>query len=878
MSFRSIILLGASLSILAGHVGAQEQPVEDDRVLDTVIVQGSQLSRQKGIEEKRDALSVIDALGVDELGQLPDKNVGESLNRIAGVSMLVEKGEGRYVQIRGINPSLNNVTINGASLGSPETEGGGRNAPLDIIAGGVLGAVQVIKALTPDLDGQGIGGTVNVDTKSPFDKDETLWGYATGRYGFEEIEPDDRAVGGSNPYALDGTLAGQDDAGTFGWLLAGSWTDREYIAPGYYADDWAVNDADTASGSVGGVAPVNVKNNYYVIGRERLNLNGTVEFRPDDNTKYFARAFFATWDELQHRNRYEQNFDTGIVFDTPTSGTSGANRIAANLRNEETTKEIFTLAAGGENVVDALTFNYEVQMNQNQIDEDYDFWEWRSGKIFGPNTWNLNGDGIVTITPDADTPDRQDASLIDFRRARFQNSHMDEDGLSGQFDVRWDRDTDTWFKAGVKARQVDRAWDYSLSRYDDAGAGLTLGTSDAFTRGAFTNCNEIMCAPNIFMDYEAMNAFLADPANAAYFERNTSDGFISEYASDYDITETVLAGYVMGVRQVGPVQLIAGVRVEATDVDSSGYLLEGETAVRVSDGGDYLTVLPDVLANWDVTDTLKLRGSITRALGRPDYDAIAPRSSYGEEAGIANLSIGNPDLKARVSWNYDISAEWYPNALTMLSAAVFYKDISDDLVGLSEQFTTQAEIAAELARRGLNGAVDPADITQSLNVSTTVNAGSSTLKGLELIAQTQFDNFLPDYLAGFGVSASATFLDGETEVDGETLPLLNQAEQTYAFSAFYQNHGFDASVSYAYNGSFLTDVDLNNSDNDLDQGEFGRWDARLSYEVRDNLKLFIEGVNLNNEPTTEFQGRDETRITEYEYVGSTVYLGFSYGF
>ena len=877
MSFRSIILLTASLSIMAGHVAAQEQPTDDDRLLDTVVVQGSQLSRLKGIAEKRDALSVIDALGVDELGQLPDNNVGESLNRIAGVSMLVEKGEGRYVQIRGINPSLNNVTINGANMGSPETEGGGRNAPLDVISGGVLGAVQVIKALTPDLDGQGIGGTVNVETKSPFDKDETLWGYANARYGFEDIKPDDRAYGGSNPYSLDGTIAGQNNAGTFGWLLAGSWSDREYIAPGYYADDWATYEADPATGSVGGNAPVNVKNNYYVIGRERLNLSGTVEFRPTDTSKYFARAFYATWDEYQHRNRYEQNFDTDIVFDTPTSGTSGANRIAMNIRLEEPHKDIFSLAAGGENIVEALTFNYEVNLNKNKLDEPYAYWEWRSGKDFGPNHWTLSGDGVVTITPDAGTPDRQDPSLIDFRRARFQTSKMDEDGLTGQFDVRWDRDTDTWLKAGLKFRQTDRSWDYATTRYDGGSSDLNLGTSASFTKGAFTNCNDVMCAPNLFMDVDAMNAFLADPANADYFALNTSDTFVNNYASDYDITETVLAGYVMGVRQMGPVQVIGGVRLEATDVDSSGYLLDGEGVTKISDGGDYLTVLPDLLVNWDVMDSLKVRGSITRALGRPEYDAIAPRSSYSEELGIANLSIGNPDLEARVSWNYDASVEWYPNELTLLSAAVFYKDISDDLVGLSEKFTTQAEIVAELERRGLTGAIDPTELSQ-LDTSTTVNAGSSTLKGLELIAQTQFDNFLPDYLAGFGMAASATFLDGETKVNGETLPLVNQAEQTYSLTAFYQNHGVDASVSYAYNGSFLTDVDLSNSDNDLDQGEFGRWDAKVSYELRDNMKVFIEGVNLNNEPTTEFQGRVKARNTEYEYVGSTVYLGFSYGF
>ena len=339
----------------------------------------------------------------------------------------------------------------------------------------------------------------------------------------------------------------------------------------------------------------------------------------------------------------------------------------------------------------------------------------------------------------------------------------------------------------------------------------------------------------------------------------------------------MLAGYVMGVRQFGPLELIGGVRVEATDVDSEGYLLEDDEARRISDGGDYVTVLPGLLANYNVTDALKVRGSVTRALGRPDYDAIAPRSSYSEELGIAGLSIGNPDLEARVSWNYDASIEWYPNDLTLLSAAVFLKDISDDLVGLSERYTTTESINAALAARGLGGAVDTSGVTE-LNVSTTVNAGSSELKGLELIAQTQFDPFLPDTLNGIGISASATFLDGETEVDGQTLPLLNQAEKTYSVTAFYQNHGIDASVSYAYNDSFLTDVNLDDPSVNLDQGEFGRWDASISYEPVTDLKLFVEAVNINNEPTSEFQGGDDRQRTEWEYVGTTVYLGLSYGF
>ena len=876
---RTALLLTSSLVFvaMASAQTAPEADTDEEYKLEKVTVEGSLLSRQRGIEDKRDAMQIIEALGADELGQLPDKNVGESLNRLAGVSMLVEKGEGRYVQIRGINPSLNNVTINGANLGSPETEGGGRNTPLDIIAGGVLGSVQVIKAPTPDMDAQGIGGTVNVDTKSPFDRPDDFYGYLTARYGFEEIDPHDNAYGGEAPYAIDGTVSGKAMDDKFGWLLGASWSDREYIAPGYYADDWASYEADPATGSVGGSAPQNVKNNYYVIGRERLNVNGTVEFRPDNNSKYFARAFYASWDEFQHRNRYEQNFDSDIVFDTPTSGTVGENRIAANIRLEDAEKEVLTFAAGGENLLGDFTLNYEVIANRNEINEPYSYWEWRSGRDFGPGTFTISGDGVVDITPDAGTPDRQDPSLLPFRRARFQDSDMTEDGVTGQIDLRWDMDEATWFKTGAKARQTDRSWDFQRTRYDGGELDLDLGTSPSFTNGAFTNCFEKGCAPNIFMDVDAMDAFLADPANAAYFEFNDSDTFVQDYSSDYDLTETVLAGYVMGVRQIGALELIGGVRVEATDVDSEGYLLEDGEAQRISDGGDYVTVLPSVLANYNVTDALKLRGSITRALGRPDFDAIAPRASYSEELGIAGLSIGNPDLEARVSWNYDASIEWYPNDLTLLSAAVFYKDISDDLVGLSERYTTQDGINGALASRGLAGAVDTTGLTE-LNISTTVNAGSSELKGLELIAQTQFDPVLPDALDGIGISASATFLDGETVVNGQTLPLLNQAEQTYSVTAFYQNHGFDASISYAFNDSFLTDVNLADPSVNLDQGEFGRWDASISYEIRDGFKVFAEAVNINNEPTSEFQGGDERQRTEWEYVGSSIYLGFNLGF
>ena len=119
------------------------------QVRDSVVVRGTARNVASAIAGKRAADGVVDVFNADEIGRLPDKNIGETLNRIPGVSMLLEKGEGRFIQIRGVSPRLNNVTINGLSLGNGETEGGGRLVPLDVVGGELLSGVQVLKTPTP---------------------------------------------------------------------------------------------------------------------------------------------------------------------------------------------------------------------------------------------------------------------------------------------------------------------------------------------------------------------------------------------------------------------------------------------------------------------------------------------------------------------------------------------------------------------------------------------------------------------------------------------------------------------------------------------------------------------------------------------------------
>ncbi len=864
---RKSLALGIAAAASMG-LQAQQSTSGDVAGIEEIVVQGSNLSRARAIEQKQMDARLIEALGADELGQFPDRNVGESLNRLPGVSMLVEKGEGRFVQIRGINPALNNVTINGVQMGSPEQEGGGRAAPMDVISSGVLGGVQVVKTPTADMDSQGIGGTVNVKTTMPFDRNEEFYGYMTSRLGRESLRPKSDGFGGKDPRSLDAMVSGKLADSKVGWLLGATWSDREYVGQGIYQDDW-----DESNG-IG--LPVNVKNNYYVIERERTNVNGALEFRPTDAASYYLRAFYATWEEFQHRNRYEQNLTANVVPVSSDNGTSGRNRILANVRLEEADKDLFSLSAGGENIMGNLTLNYMAQVNSNELAEPNDNWEFRSGAIFGPNTWTHNSDGVVTITPDAGTPNRQDPSLIGFRRVRFFDRAMEEDASIAKVDLQWDLDDLSYIKTGLKYSSTDRSLDDSQRRYNPGARSLNLGTSSTFTDGAFNNDVDKYDVPNVWMNVKGMNNFIVDSVNAGYFAADAADDFVSNNSADYGVEETVLAAYVMGSKTFNDLEVIAGVRFEKTDIDSYGNLLYGNVATRINAEGDYSNLMPSLIANYRLNESFVARAGITRALGRPDFETIAPRSTISDDGGpIASVSIGNPDLTPRKSTNYDISLEWYPRPLSILSFSVFYKDISDELVGSTNSLTTQAEIDAALATRGLTGVVDTATLSR-LDLSTTVNASSATLKGVELMGQTQLD-FLPALFDGLGVSASLTRLDGETKLPTGSIPLVGQPESTYAFSLFYQNEKIDASVSYAYNDSFLTNL---NSDPDLvlDQGEFGRWDAKLSYNFSDNFKVFVEGVNLNDEPTSEFQGGRSDWNTEYEWVGRTYYMGLSYGF
>lgn len=840
---------------------------------DSVVVRGTARNVASSIAGKRAADGVVDMVNTDEIGRLPDKNIGETLNRIPGVSMLLEKGEGRFIQIRGLSPRLNNVTLNGMSVGNMETEQGGRLLPLDVVGGELLSGVQVLKTPTPDMDGQGVGGTLNLTTKQPFDFTKRLTALFSTRVGNETIDSSGPADTKEVPYTMDATLAGRLANDRLGWLAGASFSNRYTPLLGLYNDNWRT----VTMGGQQVTYPTNVKNNVTVTGRERLNGNVGLELRPNATNRYFLRSFVAHWDEVQLRNRFDQGLaDTLSAITGPGSGVVTGDRVQVNLRNELTEKRLFSTAVGAVHTPGRWTLDYTVQRNDNLVDEPNDNWEFRSGATtFGPDTFSVDDRGTITITSPGRDP--MDPQFQTFRRVRYFQQRTDEDAWIGAANLRRDmllRGTvPAFLKVGAKFSETRRRTQVSQPSYNIGSLNWTLAQAPGTQLGGFRNPVPLQTVPNLWLDIDGLNGFFAANRNdPRYFVLDQATTYLSEYQSDFSIRERVGAAFAMARVDVGRARVIGGVRMETTDVTSDAFAMVTRGTALVAEpvkgSGSYAMWLPSLVTSVDLRRDLVLRAAVTSGLGRPEFDAIAPRAQLGIEDNptlgtIGRLSIGNPDLKARRSWNYDASLEWYFHEGSLLSVAVFRKDISNEIIPAPTKiFSAYPYLGTTYDR---------------FEINTTINAETADVKGVEFTFAHRLD-VLPRPFDGLGVATSLTLVDSGVKVargdEVLILPLLQQADRSASATIYYQRGRFDLSTTYKFNDNFLTDYGDSRA-LDLDQGSFGRWDVRAQVDVAANMKFFVDGINLNDRPTREFQGGIPSQITEHEYTGRTFLFGIS---
>jgi TonB-dependent receptor len=834
----------AALGCTHGASVAAAEPLEE------IVVTGQRLAQQRSIQGKRVSPSVVERVSADDMGKLPDRNLAEAVGHLAGTSLTLDQGQGRFVAIRGLHSSINHFTINGMSAGSPEAEGGGRRVPLDVIGGELVEAVEVVKIRTPDMDGQGIGGTINVVLAGPLEQALERPTSASFRAGYDELN-------GKWPYGGEFTTAHANEGRTWGWLFGASHSSRQSETRGIYQDDWSTTLAADGSSAI---LPQNAMNALYDIERRRNAVHGAIEWRPSDDSRYFARGFFSAIAEDETRLRHESFFREEPQHVTPTGGASTASEREQDLRFEHKDKRFLNFSLGGAHTLrDMWQFDYAAQVNDNEQSLPSRSWEWRAqGR--GVSQWMIDERGLVDVT----------AQAADFDPARFEflrfrtraHSTQERSYLAAMNLQRAFAGTESFLKIGVKYMRTERSNDADQSLYAPGANGWTL--ADLGQRDAvLVNSVAGMRHSNMAVDLAAANTFFdAHSHDDAYFDIRERDTFAAHLQADYAVCERVLAAYVMTSWDFGRGNLTAGVRAERTDLDTAGYQLDIEamSARRAADAGYYTNVLPSLAGRFDVTDAVVLRAAWTHSIGRPDYEQLAPISVLDRDGNTGLLSIGNPDLQARKSTNYDVALEWYFNPSGLLAAAAFRKRIESEIVSRFQTF---------------DDFVFDGEAFDRFTITTTQNADFTEVNGWELSYQQQFDS-LPAPFDGLGVALTYAALHSQTHVTGrnDAPPLTRQPDWTRSATLFYQKAGVELALAFSEADSYLAEIS-DAPHTDLYAREYGRLDLRASYSLRERYRLFFEWHNINDEPAVEYQGGSARQKTQVEVYGQTWYLGLT---
>jgi TonB-dependent receptor len=824
----------------------------DVRYLDNILVVGSSAAQAGALNQQRASNSILSVIDSDGLGNFPDTTVADSLARVPGLSIETDQGEGRYVSIRGINTDLISASINGVRAPSPEDR---RGVLLDGVPSDLLDGIEVQKSLTPDVDADSLGGVINLKTISAFDRDERfIRAKIEGQYNetTEEISP---------KATLTYSEAFNDK---FGVALSLNYQKLAIQTHNNETGEAAI-DEDT------GFSYLNddYEQRYYDLTRERLGFVANFDWRVSENTDLYLRTLFNNYVDDEVRNKFELK-DLDDVEDDGTISKDGfalpLNEIDAEVRVREEKRQIQTIALGGNTQFDTFEFDYEVSYAYAEEDDsDNHDVAFRFKDIQDDFPGMVNFDLSNPETPVITAPqslldaiyDPTNYDLDAFEREFTTNEDTE---FAARFDVSKDSlmgDLPVTWKGGVKLRSREKVRDVNLAIYE---ADLNLAD---YARDTLISNWRLPNAMPSWPDPDLTRG-LRSYFTAADLEEEAS--FFDSNAEDFEIDEQILAGYGMGTLDFGDATVVAGVRIENTKVDMTGRIVtEDALSADMRDvSNDYTNILPSVNLKYQFNEKLIGRAAYYAAVVRPAFGDMAPAVRFNDDRD--EVELGNPDLDPYDADNFDLSLEYYPSGLSVMSVGVFYKDISDAIFPANYDID---EVPASVDLSFL-----PADVLADIEeVNTFINVGKSELYGVEF-NYVQSLSELNEMLDGFLVSANLTLTDSESTLpDGRTVPFLKQSDTVWNIALGYDKGPWDLRVSANYRGDYIDELVEENLDRTTDDRLMV--EASAKYRVNDNLQVYLEGKNLTDEPEYYYFG-NERRLSQYDEFGTSVVFGARY--
>ena len=894
--------------------------------VEEIVVTGFRSSLSASLNEKRNASGVIDVIKAEDIADFPDNNLAESIQRIPGVTITRDQGEGRQISVRGLSPLFTRVRINGieglSTTGGADASGGanrGRQFDFNVFASELFNSITVRKTPSADVEEGSLGATVDLVTARPFDYKGKLTVAGSAQLGVNDLSDsyDPRLAGLVSTKLLDGRL---------GILVSAAYSKRGILEEGPSTVRWE-RGTDNGGFAAASTVPQGATQGFaffhpriprydsYRYETERLGLTGSVQFQATDTTLLTFDALHADF-KSQRTEQYLEaiSFSRGTTGKPQTVILPGAqvddtnslvfgvfnnvdvrvetrddelqtkfNQFTGSLNQEFGDRIKLNLLGGVSKSKFANPIQTTVALDVNNVQGySYDFRDNSRAPTFNYGNLNVADPTRYTLGEIRLRPQFVDNT---FRVARGELAYelskqlTLKGGLDHKrytFDSReLRRASETQVPTLTSAQLAALTTLYSFSPQTNLGG--TPGTFVVPDLGAFASALGIYSNTGMFALQGIENA------TARSNFRTVKERDLGAYGqADFDFT-------VGGVGLRGN----AGVRYVKTNQVSTGYTGAGASLSLVEVDRSYKHWLPSINIAADLTRSIVLRGAVAKVLSRPDIGTVNPGGAFSISGGNRTFSRGNPFLDPTEAVTYDVSAEWYFAPESALIVGLFYKDINSFVATTAQQIPFNQLGLPDILLAGTT--VQPTDL---FTVTQPVNSKGGNLKGLEVGLQMPF-RFLPGSLSNFGLLANYTFVSSKIDYPLTSAAnsvvvredLVGLSKHSANGTLYYEDKVFSIRGSVSYRSGYLTNVPGRNgvsppspnaaqpTFNDVEGNNSTiNVDVAASYAISPKVSLTAEGVNLTDEYVDQYIDSAANRLSVYHHTGRQVYVGARFKF
>ena len=886
------VSIAVACAMLTPAVLAQSAETNDDMV-EVIEVRASSFadSLQKALITKRASAGAVDTILAEDIADFPDQNLAESLQRIPGIAISRDAGQGREITVRGLNSSFTRVQLNGMQAQSLSAGPGGvrksRAFDFNVFASELFSQLTVHKTSSAEIEEGTLGATVDLTTGRPFDFNDNVTAInVQGTYNDQSEEADPR---------LSALTSYTNDDRSFGVLVSASFSSQLISNVGSDTGRWE-DDGFCTDSSCLGTQDEDLSSYWHprfprfadkTHELDRTGITASVQFAPSDDTTVTVDALYSKI-EAQRLEPFMQAISlartnssgVGQTYLTDYTIDGNDSIIAATAHDVDIRSENFESNWESEftqfsvdvehHFNDDLKVNLLVGTSESVLDnrettiiyEHFSVNDSRRTLDYADSTSAVTYDFTNQMSPSMsysfDTANPANWELSEYRD-RIYDAKSSYDNARADFEYILN-DAIT-LKGGVTYK--DYLYSIAGSRADGtfASADAADGTVDNV---AFGISNVVTAADGNVVNFGGQSFFMADNAQLPQFLASGGWSYAPRGGDTYAVSEENLSYFLQAdfFYPIGDMDLRgnAGVRYATTDVESTGLVNGDPTSVK----NDYSDTLPSLNLALDLTEDVVLRASYADVMSRPGLSTLSP----GGSVDPFNLTVryGNPFIDPFRATNYDLSAEYYFDEGALLSLAYFIKDI--------ESFPDSETVTLNWQEVGLPDSVlgGQADIVNNseFEVRRSINGGGGKLDGYEVQYQQKLD-FLPgpQWVQNFGVLANMTFVDTDVDLPG-------QSERSSNFTVYWEDEVFSARISMANRSEFTTSFNSNPNKQRYVDGTT-HIDFSASYNVSENLKISIEGINLTDEPIVAMVSPNiGGRVWNVTQTGRQFFIGASY--